>query len=185
VETRTLKEVQEVLDLLEANPQCGVTRIMLDNMTRLDPTLPGLERISGLSLLLHHACLIQLMNFKYVIVAPCLCLQGASLLPVTVTLACLFSLICLMLQGGHHVVACKEAMGAGGESIAVAGGVDVQMLESAMELISGHKVETEASGNVTLQTVARIASTGVAFISCGALTHSVTALDISLRIHDS
>lgn len=41
VETRTLKEVQEVLDLLESDPDCGVTRIMLDNMTRLDPTLPG------------------------------------------------------------------------------------------------------------------------------------------------
>jgi hypothetical protein len=66
-----------------------------------------------------------------------------------------------------------------------AGGVDVQMLQSAMELIEGRKIETEASGNVSLQTVRRIASTGVAFISCGALTHSVTALDISLRIHDS
>ncbi|KAK9919082.1 hypothetical protein WJX75_009257 [Coccomyxa subellipsoidea] len=65
------------------------------------------------------------------------------------------------------------------------GGVDVQMLQSAMELIEGRKIETEASGNVSLQTVRRIASTGVAFISCGALTHSVTALDISLRIHDS
>ncbi len=66
-----------------------------------------------------------------------------------------------------------------------AGGVDVQMLEHAMEVIKGHEVETEASGNVTLQTVRRIASTGVSFISCGALTHSVTALDISLRIHDT
>lgn len=52
VETRTLKEVQEVLKLLEADPHCGVTRIMLDNMTRLDPTLPGDEL--HVSLLLHH-----------------------------------------------------------------------------------------------------------------------------------
>lgn len=59
------------------------------------------------------------------------------------------------------------------------------MLERAMDLIKGHDIETEASGNVTLQTVKQIASTGVSFISCGALTHSVTALDISLRIHDS
>ena len=59
------------------------------------------------------------------------------------------------------------------------------MLQSAMDLIKGHDVETEASGNVTLQTVERIGSTGVSFISCGALTHSVVALDISLRIHDS
>ena len=45
-------------------------------------------------------------------------------------------------------------------------------------------METEASGNVTMETVREIASTGVTFISCGALTHSVTALDISLRIHE-
>lgn len=61
----------------------------------------------------------------------------------------------------------------------------MQMLQSAMELIKGHNVETEASGNVTMTTVQRIASTGVSHISCGALTHSVTALDISLRIHDA
>lgn len=44
------------------------------------------------------------------------------------------------------------------------------------------QVETEASGNVTLDTVRAIAETGVQFISCGALTHSVKALDISLNI---
>ena len=43
-------------------------------------------------------------------------------------------------------------------------------------------METEASGNVTLATVKEIAKTGVTYISCGALTHSVTALDISLKI---
>ncbi|HSH02312.1 MAG TPA: carboxylating nicotinate-nucleotide diphosphorylase [Anaerolineae bacterium] len=42
------------------------------------------------------------------------------------------------------------------------------------------RVPLEASGNVTLATVAAIAQTGVDFISSGALTHSVTALDISL-----
>ncbi len=44
------------------------------------------------------------------------------------------------------------------------------------------RVETEASGNVTLQTVAAIAETGVDFISSGSLTHSAIALDISLKI---
>jgi nicotinate-nucleotide pyrophosphorylase (carboxylating) len=43
-------------------------------------------------------------------------------------------------------------------------------------------VELEASGNVRLNTVAEIAATGVDLISVGALTHSVTALDISLDI---
>ncbi|KAL4440692.1 hypothetical protein ABPG77_000401 [Micractinium sp. CCAP 211/92] len=61
-------------------------------------------------------------------------------------------------------------------------GLDVSTLREAMQLIGDRKVETEASGNVTLDTVRVIAETGVQFISCGALTHSVTALDISLNI---
>ncbi|HTK81140.1 MAG TPA: carboxylating nicotinate-nucleotide diphosphorylase [Bacteroidota bacterium] len=51
----------------------------------------------------------------------------------------------------------------------------------AVRLIA-HKVEVEASGNVTLQTVRAIAETGVDIISVGALTHSAPALDISLKI---
>lgn len=43
-------------------------------------------------------------------------------------------------------------------------------------------VELEASGNVTAKTIKNIAETGVDFISAGALTHSVTALDIHLLI---
>jgi nicotinate-nucleotide pyrophosphorylase (carboxylating) len=42
--------------------------------------------------------------------------------------------------------------------------------------------ETEASGGVNLTTVKAIAETGVDFISVGALTHSVTGLDISLEV---
>lgn len=62
-----------------------------------------------------------------------------------------------------------------------AGGLNVQMLKKAVEMVNG-KIETEASGNVTLSTVKTIAETGVTFISCGALTHSVVAMDISLKI---
>jgi nicotinate-nucleotide pyrophosphorylase (carboxylating) len=51
--------------------------------------------------------------------------------------------------------------------------------------LAGGKVELEASGNVTLDNVADIARTGVDFISVGALTHSVHALDISLEITES
>ncbi|CAG7872989.1 unnamed protein product [Brassica rapa] len=50
------------------------------------------------------------------------------------------------------------------------GDVDVTMLNDAVELING-RAETEASGNVTIETVHN-----------GALTHSVNALDISLKI---
>lgn len=62
--------------------------------------------------------------------------------------------------------------------------VDTSMLEAALKIIkdSGRKVETEASGNVTLETVGEIGKTGVDYISSGQLTHSVTALDISLKI---
>ena len=61
------------------------------------------------------------------------------------------------------------------------GGVDVSMLRAAVARIGG-VIETEASGNVTLATVATIAATGVTYVSVGALTHSVSALDISLNI---
>jgi nicotinate-nucleotide pyrophosphorylase (carboxylating) len=61
------------------------------------------------------------------------------------------------------------------------GRVDVSVLAEAVQRI-GARFETEASGNVTLATVAGIAATGVDFISSGTLTHSVRALDISLKI---
>ncbi|PKU76345.1 nicotinate-nucleotide pyrophosphorylase (carboxylating) [Dendrobium catenatum] len=61
------------------------------------------------------------------------------------------------------------------------GDVDVTMLKEAVEMIDG-RFETEASGNVSLETVKKIGETGVTYISSGALTHSVKALDISLKI---
>jgi nicotinate-nucleotide pyrophosphorylase (carboxylating) len=64
---------------------------------------------------------------------------------------------------------------------AAVGGVDVALLQHAVARLGG-RVKTEASGNVTLESVAAIAATGVTYISCGSLTHSVKALDISLNI---
>jgi nicotinate-nucleotide pyrophosphorylase (carboxylating) len=60
-------------------------------------------------------------------------------------------------------------------------GLDVSMLGEAVRRIGG-RMETEASGNVTLETAGALAATGVNYISSGALTHSVRALDISLKI---
>jgi nicotinate-nucleotide pyrophosphorylase (carboxylating) len=54
-------------------------------------------------------------------------------------------------------------------------------MQEAVGRIKG-RVDTEASGNVTLASAGAIAATGVTYISVGALTHSVTALDISLNI---
>lgn len=51
----------------------------------------------------------------------------------------------------------------------------------AMRNECGSQVALEASGGVTLETIAGIADTGVDFISVGALTHSAVALDLSLE----
>jgi nicotinate-nucleotide pyrophosphorylase (carboxylating) len=56
-------------------------------------------------------------------------------------------------------------------------------MRAAVQRTAG-AVQLEASGGVNLQTVRAIAETGVDRISVGALTHSVTALDISMRIAD-
>jgi nicotinate-nucleotide pyrophosphorylase (carboxylating) len=53
------------------------------------------------------------------------------------------------------------------------------MLKTAVEKVAGRAV-TEASGGVTLDTVRKIAETGVDLISVGALTHSAPSLDIGL-----
>ena len=54
-------------------------------------------------------------------------------------------------------------------------------MRRAVEYVAG-RVHLEASGGITLQSVREVAETGVDYISVGALTHSVTALDISLEV---
>jgi nicotinate-nucleotide pyrophosphorylase (carboxylating) len=51
----------------------------------------------------------------------------------------------------------------------------------AVEAGKGTAVQFEASGGVTLESVAEIAATGVDWISVGALTHSARAIDFSLE----
>lgn len=68
-------------------------------------------------------------------------------------------------------------------------GVDIIMLDNmdndtmakAVQMING-KAKVEASGNMTLERLKEVAATGVDYISIGALTHSVQAMDISQRI---
>ncbi len=76
-----------------------------------------------------------------------------------------------------------EALDAGG-----AGGIRILLdnmspdeLRRAVEHVGG-RAELEASGGVTLQTLREVASTGVDFVSVGALTHSAPALDLSLLL---
>ncbi len=59
--------------------------------------------------------------------------------------------------------------------------MDLETMRKAVALAGGC-VPLEASGNVTLETVAAIAATGVDFISTGAITHSVIALDLSMKV---
>lgn len=73
---------------------------------------------------------------------------------------------------------------------ALAAGVDRVMLDNfdlpAMReavRIAGGRVPLEVSGNVELATIREIAATGVDFVSVGALTKHVRAIDLSLRLH--
>jgi nicotinate-nucleotide pyrophosphorylase (carboxylating) len=56
-------------------------------------------------------------------------------------------------------------------------------MKKAVKICNG-KVLTEASGNISINNVREAAETGVDFISVGELTHSVEALDISMKIID-
>ena len=59
--------------------------------------------------------------------------------------------------------------------------MSTELMAEAVRIAAG-RTPLEASGGVSLETVAAIAATGVDYISVGALTHSVTALDISLDV---
>ena len=71
---------------------------------------------------------------------------------------------------------------------AVEAGADIIMLDNmtpevmkqAVELIDG-RAQTECSGNITKENIARIREIGVDFVSSGALTHSAPILDISMK----
>lgn len=62
--------------------------------------------------------------------------------------------------------------------------MDLETLKAAVEMrsTSGSSVQLEASGGVNLENVRNIASTGVDFISIGALTHSAPQLDVSMLL---
>jgi nicotinate-nucleotide pyrophosphorylase (carboxylating) len=74
----------------------------------------------------------------------------------------------------------KEALALGVERILL-DNMSLDELRRAVDLCSG-RAELEASGNVSLENVRAIAETGVDLISVGALTHSVKAFDVSLRL---
>ena len=96
----------------------------------------------------------------------------------------------LARKGGAHLVKIEIETGSLTEvKAALEAGADVIMLDNmSMEdmekavKLCGKKALIEASGNVTLENVRRIAETGVDLISTGSITHSAPAADISMRI---
>ena len=72
----------------------------------------------------------------------------------------------------------------GGADIIMLDNMSSEMMKEAVTLI-GNNAATEASGNITHERIREVAETGVDFISVGALTHSVRALDMSMNFEVS
>ena len=77
----------------------------------------------------------------------------------------------------------KEAIAAGADIIML-DNMDNATMTEAVEIIkaAGKGIKTEASGNMNIPRLKEVAATGVDFISVGALTHTVKAMDISMNI---
>ena len=73
----------------------------------------------------------------------------------------------------------KEAVEAGADIIML-DNMTLEVMKQAVELIDG-RAQTECSGNITKENIARIREIGVDFVSSGALTHSAPILDISMK----
>ena len=73
----------------------------------------------------------------------------------------------------------KEALDAGADIIML-DNMTVEEMKEAVKIVAG-RAETECSGNVTKENVAKLVDIGVDYISSGALTHSAPILDLSLK----
>jgi nicotinate-nucleotide pyrophosphorylase (carboxylating) len=76
----------------------------------------------------------------------------------------------------------REGAGAGAERLLLDNMSPAELREAVAAARDGSGPELEASGGITLENVAEVASTGVDFVSVGALTHSAPALDLSMTI---
>ena len=73
----------------------------------------------------------------------------------------------------------RQALEAGADIIML-DNMSVENMKEAVRMAAG-RAETECSGNVTRENVARLVDIGVDYISSGALTHSAPILDLSLK----
>jgi nicotinate-nucleotide pyrophosphorylase (carboxylating) len=67
-----------------------------------------------------------------------------------------------------------------GVDIIMLDNMDVESMKKAVEIINKRSI-IEASGNITLENILKVASSGVDYISIGALTHSYKVLDLSMK----
>lgn len=74
----------------------------------------------------------------------------------------------------------EEALQAGADIILL-DNMDLATMKEAVRIVNGRAL-LEASGGINEATIVDVAGTGVDFISCGALTHSATSLDISFYL---
>ncbi|AMQ55361.1 carboxylating nicotinate-nucleotide diphosphorylase [Algoriphagus sanaruensis] len=74
----------------------------------------------------------------------------------------------------------SQVLKVGGVDYIMLDNMDFETMREAVRMIDG-KYKTEASGGITEDTLAAVAECGVNYISMGALTHSVSSLDISLK----
>ncbi|MBA4300978.1 nicotinate-nucleotide pyrophosphorylase [carboxylating] [Algoriphagus alkaliphilus] len=74
----------------------------------------------------------------------------------------------------------RQVLEVGGVDYIMLDNMDYDTMREAVRMIDG-KYSTEASGGITEETLAKVAECGVDYISMGALTHSVSSLDISLK----
>ena len=73
----------------------------------------------------------------------------------------------------------QQAINAGADRVLL-DNFDIETLQHAAEICKG-KVITEASGNITVDNIGDYAQTGVDYISTGALTKNIKAIDLSMR----
>jgi nicotinate-nucleotide pyrophosphorylase (carboxylating) len=81
----------------------------------------------------------------------------------------------------RNLVELHQVLEVGGVTRIMLDNFDTTIMKEAVETIAG-RFEVEASGGVTIQTVRKIAQTGVDYISSGSITHSAGILDLSLKI---
>ncbi|HYD41068.1 MAG TPA: carboxylating nicotinate-nucleotide diphosphorylase [Anaeromyxobacter sp.] len=74
-----------------------------------------------------------------------------------------------------------EAAIAAGADIVLLDNMDDALLAEAVRVAAG-RVKLEASGNMTLERLPRVAATGIDYVSMGAITHSARAVDISFEL---